>query len=145
MSDITDYYTTLNVQRSRAIAGKHVTVLAGLEAIERGTSTDARIMWMRPEYVALLGRREGLAWYYTWDSKRLAQEVRTQRIDFLVVAYLHKTDLNGVNGDPSVTLRQVSQYSEPKLALSNPVTGGVEFVLLQVDRARLDAWIAAHP
>jgi 4-amino-4-deoxy-L-arabinose transferase-like glycosyltransferase len=145
MSDITDYYTTLNVQRSRAIAGKHVTVLAGLEAIRRSTPTDARIMWMRPEYVALLGRREGLAWYYAWDPKRLAQEVRAQRIDYLVVAYLHKTDLSGQNGDPSSTLSQVSEYAEPKMALSNPVTGGVEFVLLYVDRARLDAWIAAHP
>jgi len=29
--------------------------------------------------------------------------------------------------------------------LSNPATGGTDFVLLRVDRARLDAWIAAHP
>ena len=145
MSDITDYYTTLNLQRSRAIAGKHVAVLAGLEEFQRNTPPDARIMWMRPEYVALLGRREGLAWYYAWDPKRVAQEVRSQRADYLVVAYLHKTDLNGQNGDPSATLGQVSEYAQPKMALSNPVTGGVEIVLLQVDRARLDAWIAAHP
>ena len=72
MSDITDYYTTLNLQRSRAIAGKHVTVLAGLEAIGRGTSTDARILWMRPGYVALLGRRArpGLVLHVGFEAPR---------------------------------------------------------------------------
>lgn len=138
-SDITEYYTTINVDRSRAIAARHATVLAGIEALQKATSPGARIMWMRPEYVALLGRRDGAAWYYRWDEKRLAREVRDANVDFLVVARLFKTDLTGRAGDPFATLSPVSSYSRPVMSLSNPVTGGTEFVLLQVDRRALAA------
>ena len=138
-SDITEYYTTINVQRSRAIAARHATVLAGLEALQRVTPPGARIMWMRPEYIALLGRREGVAWYYRWDDKRLAREVRDARIDYLIVAQLFKTDLSGKAGDPFATLKPVSPYARPVMSITNPVTGGTDFVLLHVDRRALEA------
>ena len=138
-SDITEYYTTINVDRSRAIAARHATVLAGLEALQKATPPGARVMWMRPEYVALLGRRDGAAWYYRWDEKRLAREVRDARVDYLIVARLFKTDLTGRSGDPFATLNPVSSYSRPVMSLTNPATGGTEFVLLRVDRRALDA------
>lgn len=138
-SDITEYYTTINVQRSRAIAARHATVLAGLEALPKVTPPGSRIMWMRPEYIAILGRREGVAWYYRWDDKRLAREVRDAKIDYLIVAQLFKTDLSGKAGDPFATLKPVSPYARPVMAITNPVTGGTDFVLLQVDRRALAA------
>jgi hypothetical protein len=137
-SDITEYYTTINVDRSRAIAARHATVLAGLEALEKATPPGARVMWMRPEYVALLGHRDGAAWFYRWDEKRLARWVRDAKVDYLVVARLFKTDLSGRAGDPFATLNPVSSYSVPVLTLSNPVTGGAEFVLLRVERRALE-------
>jgi 4-amino-4-deoxy-L-arabinose transferase-like glycosyltransferase len=144
-SDMTEYYTTINVQRSRALAGKHAVVLAGLESLRRVTPPEARVMWMRPEYIALLGRREGVAWYYGWDAKRVAREVRDARVDYLIVAYLFKTDLRGNGGDPFATYKEVADYADPLVTLANPATGGTDFVLLRVDRAKLDAWLAAHP
>lgn len=141
-ADITEYYTTLNLERSRALAAKHAAVLAGFEALGRATPAGARVMWMRPEYVALLGGREGVAWFYDWDAVRLAREVRDSRVDYLVVARLFKTDLEGRSGDPFETLRDVSAYARPVLALPNAVVGGDEFVLMQVDRVALDAALA---
>jgi len=140
-ADITEYYSTVNVMRSRALAGRHATVLDGLGALERVTPAGSRIMWMRPEYLALLGRRDGVAWYYAWDEKRIAREARDSRVDYLVVARLYKTDLLGRTGDPFATLRQVSAYSRPVLTLSNPL-GGVEFVLMRIDRKALEAFAA---
>ncbi len=142
-ADITEYYTTVNVMRSRALAGRHAVVLDGLEAIGKATPPAARIMWMRPEYLGLLGKREGVAWYYVWDEKRIAREARDARVDYLVVARLFKTDLSGRAGDPFSALRQVSVYAQPVLTLANPATGSAEFVLMRVDRRALEAFAAA--
>jgi hypothetical protein len=137
LADITEYYTTLNVARGRALAAKHAVVLAGFEALRRGTPPESRVMWMRPEYPALLAAREGVAWYYDWDPARLARAVRDERVDYIVVAQLFKTDLAGRSGDPSAPLRDVSAYARPVLSLANPVSGSTEFVLMQVDREAL--------
>ena len=142
-ADMTDYYTSLDGRQARSLAAKHAAVLSGLEALGRATPAGARVMWMRPEYVALLGGREGVPWYYTWDAKRMAREVRDARVDYLVVARLHKTDLAGGAGDPFATLRGVEAYSHPVLVLPNAVAGGDEFVLLAVDRERLAAYLGS--
>jgi hypothetical protein len=93
--------------------------------------------------VALLGAREGVPWYYAWDARRMAREVRDARVDYLVVARLYKTDLDGQSGDPFATLRGIEAYSHPVLVLPNAVVGGDEFVLLAVDRAALATWLQA--
>jgi hypothetical protein len=144
-SDMTEYYTTANVQRARTTAGKHVAVLAGLGALQIMTPPNARIMWMRPEYVALLGRREASAWLYEWPPAQLAREVRDRKVDYLVAATLFKTDIGGRSGNPFQTLSPVTEFAEPRLMLSNPATSSTEFVLLQVDPARLAAYLAKQP
>jgi hypothetical protein len=95
-------------------------------------------MWMRPEYVALLGHRQGVPWSYAWDERALAREVRERRVDYIVASRLSKTDLDGRSGDPIVALRGVSEYAEPALVLANPLARSDDFVLLKVDRARLE-------
>ncbi|MEO5693173.1 MAG: hypothetical protein ABIQ72_08625 [Usitatibacter sp.] len=143
-ADITEYYSTINVERSRALAGRHAVVLDGLRALEKATPPGARIMWMRPEYIGLLGKRDGIAWYYAWGEKRIAREARDARVDYLVVARLFKTDLSGRMGDPFSTLRLITSYATPVMTLSNPTTNSAEFVLMRVDRKALEAFASGN-
>jgi hypothetical protein len=142
LSDITEYYTTLDGSRSRALAARHAAVLAGFEAVGRLTPPGARIMWMRPEYVALLARREGVPWLYAWDSRTLARELSSRRVDYVVVSRLFKTDLEGRAGDPLSLLRDAGAYTQPALTLTNPLARSEDFVLLKVDRAALERVLA---
>lgn len=135
-ADITDYYTTLNVPRARALAARHAVVLEGLRGL-RATPAGSRVLWMRPEYAALLAGRPGAAWYYDWEPTQLARTVLAARVEFIVEARLAKTDLAGGRGDAGAPLREVASYARPVAQLANPVTRGVEFTLWQVDPAAL--------
>jgi hypothetical protein len=142
-SSITDYYRLINRPEALTLAAKHAATLAGLDALRTVTPADARVMWMRPEYVALLGGREGVPSYYDWDARMLATQVRAQRVDFLVVAGISKSDLAIRTGEAVVTLRNARPYSRVAYALANPFNGEDEFILLAIDRAALDAFLAA--
>ncbi|HXZ48620.1 MAG TPA: hypothetical protein VEG27_06335 [Usitatibacter sp.] len=141
-ADVTDYYGTLNVQRARALAAKQVAVLTGFGALASRTPPQARVMWMRPEYVALLGGRAGVPFYYGWDARRLAGEIRRAGVDYVVMSRLFKSDLAGHQGDPFATLASVGEYAEPVFAVPNAAVGGEEFVLMRVDRGRLEGFLA---
>lgn len=142
LRDISEYYRLVNLAQARALAAKHAATLAGLEALRARTPPQARVMWMRPEYVALLGDREGVPWYYGWDARTLASRVREGRADYIVVAGISKSDLAVRTGDPVATLRAAAAYTRPVFALANPFTGDDEFILLQVDRASLASFLA---
>jgi hypothetical protein len=141
-ADITEYYSTLNVQRAQALAAKQIAVIAGFEALAQRTPPDARVMWMRPEYVAILGGRAGVAFEYGWDERRLAQEIQRTGTGYVVLSRLYKTDLAGHAGDPFATLAGVEKYADPVYAMRNAATGGDEFVLMKVDRGRLAGFLA---
>jgi hypothetical protein len=142
-SDITEYYTTLEGSRGRALAARHAAVLAGFESLQRVTPPGARIMWMRPEYVALLSRREGVPGLYAWEGRALARQVADNRVDYLVASRLFKIDLAGKNGDPMAILRDARDYARPVATLVNPIAQSDDFVLLEVDRAALERLLAA--
>lgn len=138
-SDMSDYYRIIPVGEARALAAKHANTLAGLEALRETTPPGARVLWMRPEYVALLGERRGVPWYYAWDAAALARGVREGHVDYLVVAGIAKSDLDVRVGNAAAVLRQARAFAQPVFALANPFTGQDEFVLLRVDAAALAA------
>jgi len=127
--DVTEYYTTINREEARKRAGVVVATLAGLDSIARATPRDARVMWMRPEYVALLGHRRAVPFLYGWDRRTLAAEIRKSGTTHVVVSFIYKTDLRGEVGDPMV---DTSAYAHPVVRL----LGGV-FTLMRVDREAL--------
>lgn len=131
--DITEYYTTINLERARERVQLVVTTLSGLESIGRVTPPGARVMWMRPEYVGLLGHRQGVPFYFRWSAPLLATEVKRAGVDYVVETWLLKTDLEGAQGDPHV---DTEAYAKPAYQL------GEFFVLMQVDRAALDGYLA---
>jgi len=141
-ADITDYYRVMNLPYARMFAAKHAATLGGLEALRTATPPGARVMWMRPEYVAILGGREGVPMYYAWDARTFATHVRDDRVDFIAVAGMWKNDLAMSPGDPTAPLRYAATYARPVLQLGNPFSLQEDFILLQVDRAALDAYLA---
>ena len=144
-SDITDYSRVINRAEARTLAAKHAATLAGLEALGTATPEGARVMWMRPEYVALLGGREAVPYYYRWDARTLAAKIREGSVDYLVIAGISKSDLAIHAGEAVTALRNAAPYSQPVYALGNPFNGQDEFILLRIDRDALDAYLAAAP
>jgi hypothetical protein len=131
--DITEYYTTINLERARERALLVVSTLSGLQSIASATPPGARVMWMRPEYIGLLGRRPGVPFYFRWSAPELAREVKKSGADYVVDTWLLKTDYEGVQGDPHV---DTGAYAKPAFQM------GDFFVLMQVDRGALDRYLA---
>jgi hypothetical protein len=130
--EVAEYYTTVNIERARDRAKLAVVTLAGLESIDRVTPKAAHVMWMRPEYVALLGKRAAVPFLYRWDAPQLAREVKASATDYVVQGWLSKTDLEVNQGESRVWL----PYAHPSFQI------GDIFMLMQVDPAALDAYIA---
>jgi len=141
-ADVLEYYTTLNTPRARAIAARGAAVIEGLERIGAATPPDAKVMWVRPDYVALLGGREGVPLDPRWNAHDLAAAIRATGATHVVLASVYKSTLQAVRADPVPVTRTALDYSDPVLAVANAVTGRDEFVLLKVDPARLSAHLA---
>jgi hypothetical protein len=142
-ASMTQYYTSVNLAAGHRDAAQHAAVLAGLESLDRVTPPGSRVMWMRPEYVAILGHRAGVPWYFGWDQAKLAREIRGTGTDYVVVARLFKSDLAVVTGDAFAAFTLVRPpYLQARLIIPNPDNGNQEFILLEVDRAALDLYIA---
>jgi hypothetical protein len=139
-ADITDYYTAHGGEARKHAAGQ-IATLAGLEALAKATPPDARVMWMRPEYVALLGRREGVPWYFRWDARELARQVRATGTTHLVLSRYVKTDLTPTPGDPTPMLGSILEYSRVVMKLPDATDGSDAFLLLEVEPRRLDAYL----
>ena len=136
---MTEFYTTSSPAQANALAFQHAAVLAGLQSLEKATPAGSRVMWMRPEYVALLGRREGVPWYFSWDRATLAREIRRTGTTHLVVTRLFKSDLAGRGGDAFAAIAiDTPGYLRLSMLIRSPGSGAEEFVLLEVDRAALD-------
>jgi len=137
-----DYYGTLNGALAMSAARLNVVTLAGLELAGRATPAGARIMWTRPEYVALLSRREGIPQSTRWDGAALAKAIAASRADFVVAARLYKSDVDGLSADTYTPLVTATPpYLHPVLSIAGP-RGPDDFVLFAVDRGVLDRRLA---
>jgi hypothetical protein len=139
---ITEFYTALSVEGSRVVAAREVAVLVGLQALASDTPPDASVMWMRPDYVALLGNRRGVPWYYPPGLRGLAQALQRSRAKYLIVSTLYKADLKAMQDEPFDSLGAVAPFARPVSFVRNAAQGGNDFALLQVDPAGLAAFLA---
>ena len=97
-------------------------------------------MWVRPEYIAVLGGREGVPLYLRWDRPTLAREIRRTRTDFVIASRHFKNDMATDFADASAwILRNLPDYLLPLAAL--PDMEHPEFILLQVDAAKLGQYL----
>ena len=145
LADCVDLYTTIGLQAARVEAAYSLATIEGLESIAEATPPGARVMWMRPEYVAVLGHREGVPFLYSWDERRFARELLDQRVDYLVVSAVYKTDDENRYGEPAKVYPHVTEYTQPALRVRNVVTGADGFRLLRVDRDAVERFLASPP
>jgi hypothetical protein len=132
LADMTEFYTTLNGAQAKAMAASHVAALDGLEGLQARTPPGARVLWMRPEYVALLGERTAVPYLFRWDAAALAGQLREQRVTHIVWARGYKADVTGEEGDPARILKLASPHATIAWTRNNAVTGDAEFALLEV-------------
>jgi hypothetical protein len=144
-SGITEYYTTIPVKPAHEVAGRQLAVLAGLAQIEHFTPADARVMWMRPDYVALLSHRTGVASYYRGGMPGVVRDLRASGARYIVVSSLYKADIRGEARDPLVTPAAVAPFTHPLFIVRNPAAEIEEFALLEVDPAALERYAAQLP
>lgn len=139
---ITEYYRFVNEAVARSIAGQALATLAGFDALKRVTPPGSRVMWMRPEYIALLGEREPAVYENRWDALELARGIRREGVGYVVYADEYKVDVNMTMRHPAEVLGDLPEYSREVVAILNPATRRRAFVLHEVDPALLDAYIA---
>ena len=144
-SGITEYYTVIPVKPAREIAGRQLAVLAGLAEIERFTPPGARVLWMRPDYIAVLAHRTGVASYYREGMEGVVRTLLDTGARYVVVSSLYKADIRGDALDPLVTPASVAPFAHALFIVRNPVADIDEFGLLEVDRAALERYAATVP
>jgi hypothetical protein len=143
-ADITEYFLHVNEAQARAVAGASLATFAGFEGVAATTPADAKVMWVRPEYVALLAGREAVAYENAWDGLRLAREIARSGTRYVIFAEVFKVDVNLTMRHPREVLADVPGYSREILVIANPPTRRREFVLYEIDPARLAAFIAGR-
>lgn len=117
--EIADYYWTRDGEDAQKLAVLEVTMLCGLQSLEKATPPGSVVMWVRPEYVALLGHRPAAAYYYAWTQDDLAREARNAKATYLVTTLLDKTDLAGEVRRP--TSANGATISDPVFSLSDGI------------------------
>jgi 4-amino-4-deoxy-L-arabinose transferase-like glycosyltransferase len=137
-SDMTDYYTTIDVKVSRARASQHAAILGGLESLGTGTPPGSRVMWVRPDYVVVLGNRQGVPWYYRWSHGDFLREVKRSKVDYIITSSLMKSDMEGIPVDLDVRFDWALQVSDAVHALRSHAMEGYEIAVLKVDPAVID-------
>jgi hypothetical protein len=141
-SEITDYYLYVNEAVARERAGAHLATFAGFDAIAAATPPSAKVMWVRPEYVALLAHRDAVPYLNEWDSLALARAILRSNVGYVVFAEMYKVDLNLTMRHPREVLADVPEYSRVVVSIANPISRRREFALYEVDPARLADFIA---
>jgi hypothetical protein len=137
-SDMTDYYTTIDVKVSRARASQHAAILGGLESLGTVTPPGSRVMWVRPDYVVVLGNRQGVPWYYRWSHGDFLREVKRSKVDYIITSSLMKSDMEGVPVDLSVRFDWALQVSDVVHSMRSHAMEGYEIAVLKVDPAVID-------
>jgi hypothetical protein len=141
---VTEIYSGLSIDRTRVLAARHIAILVGLQALQVDTPPGAKVMWMRPDYVALLGGRQGVEWRYREGLRGLAQRLRSSGAEYLIVSTLYKSDMVGESDEPFETLAVVSAFARPVSVTRNAESGDSEFALLKIDAAALASFLATR-
>ena len=122
-------------------AASNAGVLAGFEAIGRATPEGARVMWMRPEYVAVLAHRPAQPWFYADDEARLARSIESRGVDYVALSGITKSDLDARQGDQALIQQALTRFATPVIVIPNAVSGRDEFILLKIDHAAVRAYL----
>ena len=139
-ASMTRYYGIVNEARAREEALRDASALGGLSYLGQWTAPGVRVMWVRPEYIAVLVRREGIPLYLRWDRPTLAREIRRTRTDFVVASSHFKNDMATDTADAFAWIvEDIPNYLVPLAALPDVEHG--EYILLRVDAEKLGRYL----
>jgi hypothetical protein len=137
-----DYYVIIPVGPARIYAARNIAVESGLVDLARLTPPGANVMWMRPDYVAVLSGRPGVPWYYADGVEGAVAQLRATGTRYIVVSSIYKADMRGDSLDPVVTAQAVAPFTRLAYLRRNALIAQDEFALLEVDPAALEAYAA---
>jgi hypothetical protein len=100
-------------------------------------------MWIRPDYVVVLGNRQGVPWYYRWSHGDFLREVKRSKVDYIITSSLMKSDMEGVPVDLSVRFDWALQVSEVVHSVRSHAMEGYEIAVLKVNPAVVDEMLKA--
>jgi hypothetical protein len=139
-SSMKEYYGIVNHPLAAAEALRGASALAGISSLGRWTPPGSRVMWVRPEYIAIVGGREGVPLYMRWDRATLARRILGTGTGFVVASRHYKNDMAKDWADAFLWLaRDTPEYLVPVAAL--PDMARQEFVLFRVDAALLQRYV----
>jgi hypothetical protein len=116
--EIADYFWAVDFEDAEKLAVLEVTVLCGLQSLERVTPPASTISWTRPEYVALLGHRRAQPYFNRASRAQFADHMAEVKADYVIVTQINKTDLQG-NAGPAPALESIA--AEPVFQLSDGI------------------------
>jgi hypothetical protein len=125
---VTPYYSTHNQEEAEKLAVLEVSTLCGLQSLAKVTPPEATIMWSRPEYVAVLGHRRAVPLFYRWNARDMAEAVRDGKVDYVVVSFIFKNDIEGGRARPLSDMK-LEEYTRPAFSLSDGI-----FTLRKVEK-----------
>ncbi|HZZ93569.1 MAG TPA: hypothetical protein VFE23_13480 [Usitatibacter sp.] len=140
-SNVLEYYRSRNEVAARQAANPQLAALIGLQALRQVTEPDARVMWMRPEYVGLLGQRRGVPYEYGWDKLTFARALEATGTRYLVLSEIYKLDVDFALSNPGPMFADLARFSEPYYSVTLPLAGRAQFVLQRVDPVRLREYL----
>jgi hypothetical protein len=118
--EIAPYYATLNAEEAEKLVVLEVTMLCGLQMVDKVTPPNAVLMWSRPEYVALLGHRRTVPLYYRWKPEELRAAIVQEKVDYLVLTALFKNDIEGGSARNLADMN-FEAYTVPTYVLSSGI------------------------
>jgi hypothetical protein len=144
-ADFQDYYESHGPD-ARARAAGNLASLAGLRALQSITPRDAKILWVRPEYIAFLADRECVPWYYSWDARELARQIRSANVDYVAFPRYVKSDFTMRLADPTPLVPSIREYSDLVMAIPDPGDddGTNGFMLFKINRKALENYLASR-
>jgi hypothetical protein len=142
-ADMTEYYTNVNLRVARDLAAKHAATLGGLESLGKVTPPGATSLWVRPEYVAILGGRPALPLLGAAQERGFVRELRRSNAEFLVVSTLLKAPMDGRAMPAQKTFNWALAIGTPVFSLPSRSEDGLEVAIFRLDRAAMDAKLQA--
>jgi hypothetical protein len=142
LAGIANYYYVIPERPARELAGNHVAMFAGFQRIPAATPADAVVMWMRPDYVALLGKRRAVPWFYRDTIEDVLRRIQDTGATHLIIATVVKADVHLEQTEPVVDLLRMAPYVKTVYLSANPVTEEPQFGLFAIDRAAVAAHLA---
>lgn len=137
--DIAEFYRIPHGPAAETSAQAQIGVMEDLRRIGETTPEGARVMWHTPNYVALLGRRHGVALENTSDAAHLAAQARAARAGFVYLAELHPRDSARRDGNPVAPVVAAAQLGRVVWHRAS-ASGGIRGILFELDPAKVEAF-----